>query len=229
MFAVSAPITMRYLVGMVQGAPKQMSSPEEKVSNRILTVANVITMVRLAMVPMAFILLVSGKNNVAAFIVFAVAASTDWVDGQIARRTDTVTVLGKELDPLVDRFLIAAGVVGLVVVGRLPVWLAVILVARDAVILSGSARMKLLGIPPIPVMFLGKVTTALLMTGFSGLILNWPEFGGLGLIESEALPGLGNDSASVWVWVVYAGSVLSVITGVKYFRIGRETLAQHAA
>lgn len=218
---------MRYLVGMVQGKVTPGESGEQVVYNRVFTIANVITVIRLAMIPAAYALLVTGEHNTQAFLVFAAAACTDWVDGQIARRTNTVTRLGKELDPLVDRFLLAAGVIGLLVVGRVPLWLAAVLITRDVLILSGSARLKLLGIEPIPVLFLGKVTTALLMAGFSGLILGWPEVPGLALVDSVHLPGLGTSAAPVWIWFIYVGAVLSVVTGQKYLRLGRERLARH--
>lgn len=219
---------MRYLVGMVQGLHLEGEQPADSVSDRILTVANVVTAVRLAMIPIAFYLLVRGDRNVSAFVVFALAASTDWIDGQIARRTNTVTRLGKELDPLVDRFLIAAGVVGLVMVDRLPLWLASVLIVRDALLLSGSARLKLLGIEPIPVMYGGKVATALLMAGFSGLILDWPQVAGIGIFDSPHLPGMGSSPVSLWVWFVYGGAIISVVTGVIYTKLGRERLAQHS-
>ena len=63
--------------------------------------------------PFFFAVLINGKNDVLAFVLFVLAASTDWLDGQIARRTGTVTAIGKAIDPLVDRLLIASGVIGL--------------------------------------------------------------------------------------------------------------------
>lgn len=193
-------------------------------SGRVLTVPNLITFLRLALVPVAYSLLVSGDSRILAFAVFAVAAATDWVDGQVARATNSVSKLGKELDPLVDRLLIASGVIGLAVVGTLPFWVMVILVVRDAVMLVGSARLKLAGAPPIPVMFVGKLTTALLMVGFSGLILGWPMSQGLGITSVEWLPGLNGSDYAFWMWFVYAAIPLSVISGVIYSRKGAALL-----
>jgi len=112
-----------------QGQPRQASA-EDHVRD-IYTVANTVTVLRLILVPFFFAVLINGQNNVLAFVLFAVAASTDWLDGQIARRTGTVTAIGQAIDPLVDRLLIAAGVLGLYVVHRLPLWILVVLVARD--------------------------------------------------------------------------------------------------
>ena len=196
--------------------PRHRAEPRE----RVFTLPNVITFARLALVPLAYALLVSERHKVAAFAVFAIAASTDWVDGQVARRTGTVTELGKELDPLVDRFLLAAGVVGLCVVGRVPLWIALILVARDTIMLAGSTRLKLAGLEPLPVMYIGKVTTAVLMAGFSGAIVDWPQISGLGIVNATWLPGFGADPTFVWVWFIYAGTILSVISGAMYLRAG---------
>ena len=92
---------------------------EEEVTDEIFTVSNVITFIRLCMVPLFMVLLLGGAN-VTATVVFAVAACTDFVDGQIARRTNTVSKLGRLLDPAVDRLLMIFGVLGLLLVGRLP-------------------------------------------------------------------------------------------------------------
>ena len=75
-------------------------------------------------------------------MLFAIAASTDWLDGQIARRTGTVTALGKAIDPLVDRLLIAAGVFGLWLVDRLPGWIVFVLMARDVYLGYGAWRLE---------------------------------------------------------------------------------------
>ena len=95
-------------------------------------------MLRLILVPLFFAALVNGTNDTLSFLLFAIAASTDWVDGQIARRTGTVTDLGKAIDPLVDRLLIASAVVGLYLENRLPLWIVLVLLARDLYLLGGA-------------------------------------------------------------------------------------------
>ena len=98
---------------------------KDEVSNRIFTVPNLISFIRLCLVPVFLVLLFNGYDLMATFL-FALAAGTDWVDGQIARRTNTVSKLGQLLDPAVDRILMIAGVAGLFLVGRLPLWLSLI-------------------------------------------------------------------------------------------------------
>jgi len=191
----------------------------------VYTVANIITVLRLILVPFFFSVLITGDHDVLSFFLFALAASTDWVDGQIARRTGTVTELGKAIDPLVDRLLIAAGVLGLFLEGRLPGWIVLLLLARDVYLLSGAWILERARAGRLPVIYIGKLTTALLLIGFSDLILDWPHVPGVGLIESAALPGLGASSAAAGIWVVYAGLLTSLATAVIYTIQARAQLA----
>lgn len=182
-------------------------------SHDVWTVANIITVLRLILVPFAFATLINGKSDVAAFVLYAGAASTDWLDGQIARRTGTVTAIGKAIDPLVDRLLLASGVVGLYIVHRIDAWIVIVLVARDIWMLYGAWRLERYR-TRMPVTFAGKTTTALLLTGFSLLILNLPPVAILGY---EVVPGTG---------LVYAGTLLSVITGIDYTRRAHKIIAE---
>jgi len=188
----------------------------------IYSVANLITLLRLLIVPFFFAVLVSGseRSRVAAFGLYVLAASTDWIDGQIARRTHTVTELGKIIDPLVDRLLLASGVIGLYVIGELPLWIPIVLVARDVYLLYGSWVLEHKGIR-LPVVYIGKVTTAVLLAGFSSLIAGWPRVSGLALGGPSWLPGTAGGSVTLGIYLVYAGMVLSFATAVVYTRHAR--------
>lgn len=182
----------------------------------VYTVANIITMLRLILVPVAFTVLITGRHNDLAFALFALAASTDWLDGQIARRTGTVTALGKAIDPLVDRLLLAAGVVGLYLLDRLPGWIMVVLLLRDGIMLYGAWRLEHDYDRRLEVTWVGKTTTAFLLLGFADLILGWPTVPGLGVIDSPYLPGWGSEPAVLGIWFVYAGLVLSITAAIQY-------------
>ena len=192
-----------------------MDNPDKRMM-QIYTVPNVITMVRLIMVPVAFAVLVSGNNDTLAFVLFAVASTSDFLDGLIARSTHSESELGAMLDPLVDRFLLAAGVIGLYVIGRMPLWILATLISRDVYLLYGSARLRAAGIERIRVLYVGKAATWFLLLGFSGLILNWPLVPGLGWMDTPWLPGLGGDTYCVWIWSVYVGFICSMIALVWY-------------
>ncbi len=199
-------------------------------SHDIYTVANIITVLRLILVPIFFAVLIETGNDLLAFALFAIAAATDWIDGQIARHTGTVTEIGKAIDPLVDRLLIAAGVLGLYLIDRLPGWVVLVLVARDVYLLSGAYVLARNHVGKLPVIFIGKLTTAVLLFGFGDLILNWPQVPGLGLVSTPALPGWGDTPIALGMWVVYAGTVTSLITMFIYTLQARAALrTAHAA
>lgn len=200
-------------------------------SNQIFTVANAITICRFVLTLAFLVLFVNGKSRIAALLCYGIAASTDFLDGQVARRTQTVSWLGKIMDPIMDRVLLITGVLGLMITGELPIWAAVFVIGRDAYLLGGMAVLHKYRRRPVDVVFIGKVTTALLMSGFCDLLLGAPMLPGLGLVETDLLPGFGFEPAALGIWLVYAGIVCSTITAVIYTREGfffkRERLAGH--
>jgi len=195
----------------------ETDSTGEEVHHNVYSVANLITVLRLLLVPFFFAILIrdSERTRLAAFALYAIAASTDWIDGQIARRTHTVTSIGKIIDPLVDRLLLASGVVGLYIIGDLPAWLPVLLICRDIYLLYGSYVLERHH-TILPVTYIGKVTTAVLFTGFASLMAAWPILPGLGVVDHSWLPGLGSADAALGIWFVYLGVILSVTTAVGY-------------
>lgn len=188
---------------------------QEEVSNRIFTVPNVISFIRLCLVPVFFVLLFNGFDLVATLL-FAIAAGTDWVDGQIARRTHQVSRLGQLLDPAVDRILMISGVVGLFAVGRLPLWIILIVIARDLLLLGGGAYLLKRWHTRVAVIYPGKVATTLLFVGFAALLLNWPILQGLGMVDAAWLPGFNFEPYSWGIWFVYAGLLLALATTAYY-------------
>ncbi len=188
---------------------------EVEASDKIFTVPNLISAVRLCLVPVFLVLLANGQD-LPATLLFALAAGTDWVDGQIARRTNTVSKLGQLLDPAVDRILMIAGVAGLFFVGRLPLWIIIIVLVRDLLLLCGGGFLiRRYGLR-VPVIYAGKVATTFLFVGFAGLLLNWPVLEGLGVVSAAWLPGFSSDPYSWGIWFVYIGLVLALATTVYY-------------
>lgn len=194
----------------------KQNEPEE-VLDKVLTVPNVVTLVRLALLPLFLWLLFATPYHLAALVVYAVAASTDWVDGQIARRTHQVSKLGKLFDPFVDRLLIAVGVLAIFLLGRLPLWVLVYLIVRDCFLLiAGQFLLARCGKVP-PVVYVGKFATAFIMVGFCFLLLGAPEVPGLGFADAPVwLVGFGTAPALLGMWFVYAGLVCSVTALVIY-------------
>jgi cardiolipin synthase (CMP-forming) len=183
------------------GRPDQM--------DRILTIPNVLSFLRLASVPVFIALFVSGETN-AAVILYAVGAWTDFFDGWIARRFDSVTELGKLLDPLADRVFIVALVIALVASDALSPWLAGAIVGRDVLILGLYPVVHRGALQKIRVNFVGKTATAALLFGLTSLAVNETTVSWHGAL---LVPGRV---------MVVAGTVLYWVSGAMY---AREALA----
>src|SRR5512134_67329 len=113
-----------------------MSRADEASSSRVMTIPNVLSFLRIALIPVFVALIVDPDTTPWGLALFAVVAATDWVDGLLARRLGQVTELGKVLDPTADRIAMAAGLVALAVRGAFPWWAAALILVRDAVVLA---------------------------------------------------------------------------------------------
>lgn len=189
----------------------------ENPSTQILTPANIITFCRLALTIAFLVLFTNNHERLGALICYSVAAVTDFLDGQVARRTQTVSWLGKMMDPVMDRVLLFTGVLGLLIVGDLPLWVPVFVIGRDVILAIGGMFLQKYRKRPIDVVFIGKVATALLMIGFCDLLCGWPMVDGLGVVAESWLPGLNSEPAAIGIYFVYAGCICSFITAVVYF------------
>jgi cardiolipin synthase (CMP-forming) len=172
-------------------------------SDAIVTVPNIISFARLATVPVFLWLWFAGSREVAV-VVYGVGAWTDFLDGYIARRTNTVSELGKLLDPLADRVFIVALAIALVGGGTLPWWLATAVIGRDVVILSLYPLVQRRGVPKIAVNFTGKSATAALLFGLTWLALSETDFG---------WADIGDE---IGIAFVVLGAVLYWIAGAMY-------------
>lgn len=189
-------------------------------STEILTLANVITFCRLGLTCAFLVLFAGGTHRTLALVCYVVAATTDFLDGQIARRTQTVSWLGKIMDPIMDRVLLFTGVIGLLIVGELPAWVPVFVIGRDVYLALGGMVLQRYQKRPVDVSYVGKAATALLMFGFCDLLLGLPRIEGLGLVDVPWLPGLNDQGAALGILFVYAGVVFSAATALIYTREG---------
>jgi cardiolipin synthase len=128
------------------------------VSSRILTVPNVLSFIRLALVPVFLCLVIAGDYLV-ALIILVFSSLSDYLDGVIARRFGQITRLGQLLDPAADRLFIFAALIGLAVGEIIPWWLVSVIVGRDVVLLIVGILLANVGYGPLPVHHLGKVAT----------------------------------------------------------------------
>lgn len=141
---------------MVRLGTVEDKAPE--VSTRVLTVPNILSFIRLLLVPVFLVLIIAGRDGL-ALLVLVVSSVSDYLDGVIARRFRQITRLGQLLDPAADRAFIFAALVGLAVRGVIPWWLFAVIVARDLMLVVLGVILASNGYGPLPVHHLGKAGT----------------------------------------------------------------------
>jgi cardiolipin synthase (CMP-forming) len=142
-----------------------------EVTDRILTIPNLLSFARLAVLPVVYLDLVNGRY-LRAFVLLAVFTTTDWFDGYLARRFDQVSRLGQLLDPFSDRALFLVVGVGFVVAGIVPLWVLLLLVVRDLAVLAVGGVLLLTRRTQLPeVTKVGKAATFGLMWAFPTWLL----------------------------------------------------------
>ena len=192
----------------------------ENPSTDILTVSNVITLCRFLLTLAFLYLFAQTGHRIEALACYGVAAVTDFLDGYIARTTNTVSGLGKIFDPVMDRILLFAGVLGLVLTGELPVWIAVFVIGRDMYLLVCAIMLQRYRRRPVDVIYLGKITTALFMFGFCDMLLGVPVVAGFDIAKVAWLPGLNGTPVAVGMFIIYLAIICSSHTAGIYTWIG---------
>jgi CDP-diacylglycerol--glycerol-3-phosphate 3-phosphatidyltransferase len=171
----------------------------------VLNLPNTLTLSRIISAPLVVWLLwapePTAERNLAAAVIFALAATTDLLDGYLARRRDAITAVGKLLDPLADKILVGTGLIMLALAGRVPAWMVWVILGRE-VLVSAIRVIALREGLVISAHFLGKNKALFQMTAIFFLILdsNIPIWGNLSL-------GL------LLMWVALA---LTVVSGFEY-------------
>ena len=187
-------------------------------TDRILTIPNVLSVVRLCCIPLFLWLLFGVEDRSSAAYLLAVLGATDWVDGYVARHFHQVSTLGKVLDPTADRLLLAVGVVAIAIDGSVPIWIAVLTIARETLVGGATLVLAALGARRIDVTWFGKA-------GTFGLLCAYPLF-----LGSHAEDLGWEDLAGVLAWVcVIPGLIFSYIAAAGYVPLARRALAEGRA
>jgi cardiolipin synthase (CMP-forming) len=195
--------------------PAQLAPPD---TDRILTIPNVLSVVRLLCIPLFLWLLFGAEDRSSAAYLLAALGATDWVDGYVARHFHQVSTLGKVLDPTADRLLLAVGVVGILVDGSVPVWIAVLTIVRETLVGGATLVLAALGARRIDVTWWGKA-------GTFGLLCAYPLF-----LGSHAEDLGWEDVAGVLAWVcAIPGLIFSYIAAAGYIPLGRRALKEGRA
>jgi cardiolipin synthase len=180
-----------------------MSEPAQ--TDRVLTIPNVISFLRIALIPVFVALIVDPDTRRAGLVLFVVVVATDWVDGALARATGQVSDLGKVLDPVADRLAIAAGLIALVVADAFPLWAALLILVRDVAVLIAGLVLLSKRRARIEVRYLGKVATFALMAAIACI-----AWGSLGYPLAPAALACGWAIYAVGIVEYYVATVLYV-------------------
>lgn len=180
-----------------------MSEPAQ--TDRVLTIPNVISFLRIALIPVFVALIVDPDTRRGGLVLFVVVVATDWVDGALARATGQVSDLGKVLDPVADRLAIAAGLIALVVADAFPLWAALLILVRDVTVLIAGLVLLSKRRARIEVRHLGKVATFALMAAIACI-----AWGSLGYPLAPAALACGWAFYAVGIVEYYVATVLYV-------------------
>lgn len=143
-----------------------VDATEDQVLDRIVTIPNAISLLRLVVVGVALTVLFGAHERVLAGILLAIAGVTDFLDGYVARRIGQVSTIGKLLDPTVDRVVLAASIVSIVIYGAVPIWIAVAVLLREVLISVMAVIIAMSAGARIDVLWLGKAGTFGFMVAF---------------------------------------------------------------
>jgi cardiolipin synthase len=197
--------------GSTEGGP---DAPVEPGLDRIVTVPNIITLVRTICIPLFLWLLLGADRQTASAILLAVLGATDWVDGFVARRFHQVSTVGKVIDPVADRILVVAAVVAIIVHGAVPVWFGAATLAREVVVSGAVLLLAALGARRIDVLWVGKAGTFALMFAYPAFLLSYGTAAWQGPIRVVA-------------WVTgLIGLTLEWIAAAAYLPVARNALAE---
>ena len=139
---------------------------------RVLTIPNILSVIRLVLLPVFAWLLLARHAYGPAVAILIFSGASDWADGKIARLVaNQSSRLGELLDPLVDRIYMVAVPLVLALAGVVPWWLLAVLLGRDAVLAATLPVLRSRGVTALPVTYIGKAATFALMVGFPAILL----------------------------------------------------------
>lgn len=162
------------------------------------TIPNLISFARLLGVPLLVWLGFTGLADAWLFAVFVVSGVTDWLDGYLARKLNAFSELGAKLDPIADRLYILAALVVLLVRELVPVWVVLVVVARDLFMAGLLAVMRGRGFGPPAVHYIGKAGTMMLLWSIPLVFLARAEWVGQGVVRAFAFGFLAWGVVTYW-------------------------------
>jgi cardiolipin synthase len=185
--------------------------------DRLLTVPNLITTVRLACIPLFVWILFGAESRAWAGWLLGSLAATDWIDGYVARRFHQTSNFGTMYDPTVDRMMLVVGIISILVDGSAPWWFCVIVLVREVAVSAWVVAITSLGAKRMDVTWWGKV----------GAFANMAAFPAFLLASDESLASAIRTGWRVFAWAALVpGVVFSVLSAFQYIGRGRQALAE---
>ncbi|HEU0265074.1 MAG TPA: CDP-diacylglycerol--glycerol-3-phosphate 3-phosphatidyltransferase [Geobacterales bacterium] len=179
----------------------------------ILNLPNILTLLRIASIPLLVVLLLSPSRltTLLAAAIFALASITDWLDGYLARRMGIVTNFGKFLDPIADKLIVTAALIMILPFGWVPAWMVLLILGREIIItgLRGIASSE--GIV-IAASQLGKFKTIFQIVAILGLLLHYDYYWFFGVKNSYLLVNMHN----LGIFYLWIATILTIWSGVDY-------------
>ncbi|MFN8101483.1 MAG: CDP-alcohol phosphatidyltransferase family protein [Mycobacterium sp.] len=148
-----------------------MDAQPGETRDRVLTVPNVLSVLRLILIAVFVYLLLVSHSYGWATAVLMISGASDWADGKIARLLDQYSRLGELLDPAVDRLYMVVVPVAMAIAGMIPWWIIAVLLVRDALLAATLPLLRGRGLTALPVTYIGKAATFALMSGFPLILL----------------------------------------------------------
>jgi cardiolipin synthase len=181
--------------------------------DRLLTVPNLFTLIRLLCLPLFVWILFGLPSRQAAAWLLGGLGATDWVDGYLARRLRQTSEFGKKFDPTVDRLLLMVGIVSIIANDAIPLWFALAVLLREVLVgVSIAVATLAFGMQRFDVTWLGKTATFLLMFAVPGFLMG-----------HSSVPGADGFAVAAWMFGI-PGLVLSYYTAIKYVPIIRDSV-----
>ncbi|MDD2581864.1 MAG: CDP-diacylglycerol--glycerol-3-phosphate 3-phosphatidyltransferase [Desulfuromonadaceae bacterium] len=182
-------------------------------SNQIMNLPNILTMMRIAAIPLLAALLMSPSRSAGfwAAALFAIASITDWLDGYLARRMGIVTIFGKFLDPIADKLIVMAVLIMILPFNRVPAWMVLVILGREIIItgLRGIASTE--GIV-IQASNLGKFKTIFQIVAIIGLTLHYNYNWFFGISHTLLTVNMHN----VGMFFLWIATILTIWSGIDY-------------
>jgi CDP-diacylglycerol--glycerol-3-phosphate 3-phosphatidyltransferase len=196
---------------------------ERAAEHRLLTVPNVLSGIRLVLIPVFVYLLLVAHANGWAVAILMFSGFSDWADGKIARLLNQSSKLGELLDPAVDRLYMVTVPVVFALRGIVPWWIVAVLLARDVLLAAELPLLRTRGFTALPVLYIGKAATFGLMSAFPLILLGqWDALWSRVVLACGWAFLIWGLYMYLWSFVLYVLQVVLVMRRLPPVRTGRE-------